>query len=145
MGHCYSKREEARLPLFFAPYFLQPIFWTQFFSVSQTNPCFQRKNIRCRLIGRIYPWKSAFTPFIFYITLHYVKVLSHFWLNIQSVFYGNSVTAAVTTEFFSTWAKALWCGRLQEICMKLIPLRNDIGNKYSRSWLSRNCENFKKI
>lgn len=100
----------------------------------------------------VYPQKSddsieasAFTPFIFYITLHYVKVPSHFWLNIQSVFYGNSVTAVTTEFFFSVWAKALWCGRLQEICMKLIPLRNDIGNKYSRSWLSRNCENFKKI
>jgi hypothetical protein len=43
-GHCYSKREEARLSflflndndpvfctLFFAPCFLHPIFWTQFF------------------------------------------------------------------------------------------------------------------
>ena len=51
-------------------------------------------------------------------------------------FYENWVTAV-----FHRGPRPIWCGRrLQEICMKLIPLRNDIGNKYSRSWLSRNCE-----
>ena len=51
-------------------------------------------------------------------------------------FYENWVTAV-----FHRGPRPIWCGRrLPEICMKLIPLRNDIGNKYSRSWLSRNCE-----
>ena len=65
-GHCYSKREEARLPLLFLsnndpvflhPDFLQPIFWT-FFSGSQTDPCFQNKNSECRLTGRRYSGRT---------------------------------------------------------------------------------------
>ena len=65
-GHCYSKREEARLPLLFlnnndpvfcnllfsGPY----VFWTWFFSGSQTNPCFQNKNSGCRS-----NWSSTIT------------------------------------------------------------------------------------
>ena len=66
-GHCYSKREESAWlllflnnndRLFFAPCFLHPIFWT-FFSGSQTDPCFQNKNSRCRLTGRIGPLNNC--------------------------------------------------------------------------------------
>ena len=32
-GHCYSKREEA-MTLFFAPCFLQSIFWTLFLKLQ---------------------------------------------------------------------------------------------------------------
>ena len=41
------------MTLSFAPCFLQPISWT-FFSGSQTEPCFQNMNHRCRLTGRVY-------------------------------------------------------------------------------------------
>ena len=36
-GHCYSKRKEAKLPLFLAPCFLQLIFWTLFFKVLDSK------------------------------------------------------------------------------------------------------------
>ena len=61
-SHCYSKREEARLPflflnkttLFFCTLlFSGPYFGPDFFSGSQTDPCFQNKNSGCRLTGRL--------------------------------------------------------------------------------------------
>ena len=63
-GHCYSKREEAAWPFLFLnnndpvfmhPAFFRSIFWTWFFSGSQTDPCFQNKNSGCRLTGWIPP------------------------------------------------------------------------------------------
>ena len=60
-SHCYSKREEAALPLLFLnnndpvflhPAFFSPYFGPNFFSVSQTHPCFQYKNSGCRLTGQ---------------------------------------------------------------------------------------------
>ena len=61
--HCYSKREEARLPLLFLTLFLHlafcnPYFWP-FFSGSQTDPCFQNKNSGCRLTGQIGPLNNC--------------------------------------------------------------------------------------
>ena len=58
-GHCYSKREETRLPLLFLNNndlgFLHPAFFkkqgAQFFSGAQTDPGFQNKNSGCRLTG----------------------------------------------------------------------------------------------
>ena len=49
LGHCYSKKEEA--PCFLQPAFFRPIFWTCFFSGSQTDPYFQNKNNGCKLTG----------------------------------------------------------------------------------------------
>jgi hypothetical protein len=52
-GHRYSKREEAAWPLlflnkndpvFFTLLFSGPYFGPDFFSGSQTDPCFQNKN-----------------------------------------------------------------------------------------------------
>ena len=60
-GHCYSKREQARLPFlilsnndpgFFALWFSQPYF-EPFFSWSQTDPCCDNKNSGCRFTGQM--------------------------------------------------------------------------------------------
>ena len=67
-GHCYSKREEARLPLLFLnnndPVFCNllfsgPYFGRDFFSGSQTDPCFQNKNSGCRLAERL-SWSATY-------------------------------------------------------------------------------------
>ena len=41
------------ITIFLHPAFFRSIFWTWFFSGSQTNPCFQNKNSGCRLTGRV--------------------------------------------------------------------------------------------
>ena len=51
-GSLLFKKRRGSLSLFFAPCFLQPIFWTWFFSGSQTDQCFQNKNSGCRLTGQ---------------------------------------------------------------------------------------------
>ena len=55
-GHFYSKREEAAWPFLFLnnnhPFF-RFIFWTWFFSGSQTDPLFQNKNSGCRLTEQL--------------------------------------------------------------------------------------------
>ena len=61
-GNYYSKREEAAWPLlflnnndpvFFTLLFSGPYFGHDFFSGSQTDPCFQNKNSGCRLTGQM--------------------------------------------------------------------------------------------
>ena len=60
-SHCYSKREEAWLPLLFlnnnepvfSPCFFQVHILDLIFSGSQTDPRFQNKNSGCRLTGRL--------------------------------------------------------------------------------------------
>ena len=69
-SHCYSKREEAAWSLKFLnnndPVICTLLFashiWTQFFSGSQINPCFQKKNSGCRLTGRVFPKIPEFFP-----------------------------------------------------------------------------------
>ena len=55
------QKEKRRLALFFASCFLQPTFWT-FFTGSQTDPCFQNKNIGYKLTGRV----GKYTKFIYF-------------------------------------------------------------------------------
>ena len=73
-GHCYSKREETRLPLLFLNNndlgFLHPAFFkkhgARFFTWSQTDPGFQNKNSGCRLTGRLW-------------ILRYLMEISGYW------------------------------------------------------------------
>ena len=70
------------MTLFFAPCFLQPIFWTWFFSGSQTDPCFQNKNSGCRLTGRLYhvtkPEGNRVKQGILNLSLNQVYYISNF-------------------------------------------------------------------
>ena len=58
------------MTLFFTSCFLQPIFWTWFFSGLQTDPCFQNKNSGCRLTGWMCFRTDAISITFLKITLH---------------------------------------------------------------------------
>ena len=53
------------------PAFFRSIFWTWFFSGSQTDPCFQNKNSGCRLTGQLFLhqlvwlWQSLNIEYLF--------------------------------------------------------------------------------
>ena len=130
---------------FLHPAFCNPYFGPNFFQCHKPTHIFKARIVGADWLGQ-YIHGKVLLPHSFFISRY---IMLKFWVifgSISSLFFmGTQWQQQWLLSFFSTWAKALWCGRLQEICMKLIPLRNDIGNKYSRSWLSRNCENFKKI
>ena len=105
-GNFYSKREETRLPLLFLnnndPAFCNLLFsgtyfGPDFFSLSQTDPCFQNKNSGWKLTGR---WAQCMNHCcsILGIYLLWLKIPLnyHWWIRIQFL-----------ASFLNNWTRIL--------------------------------------